>query len=190
MNNPNTISDAFIFMKVGNHAGETFEKILDRKRKEYETTGMTFWGYGGASCHPVKQVRPFALTHLKKRGSIYLLMNFVKSNYDQDTMSAREYSKDGITWEPIPKGINVTGSKYAIVLDEIVPTDLVININEYKVGIGPSRDKTAAEYLKGRTDKACLMYDPFSTIEDEKPIERKIDFAAKMQDPFAVLLRY
>jgi hypothetical protein len=68
-------------------------------------------------------------------------MNFVKSNADQDTMRAREYSIDGIDWQIIPDGINVTGSKYALVLDEITETDLEIDMDQFKVGYGPSRDK-------------------------------------------------
>ena len=35
---------AFIFMKVGNHAGETFESILERKRREFDRAGKIFLG--------------------------------------------------------------------------------------------------------------------------------------------------
>jgi hypothetical protein len=173
--------DPFIFMKVGNHAGESFEDILARKRKEYDKTGMIFWGYGGVAC---------ALQQVQKKGSIYLLMNFVKSNADQDTLPAREYSRDGITWEEMPKDIVVTGSKYALVLDEITETDLEIDMEQFRVGIGPSRDKKAVDYLKGRTDKACLIPDNiFSDVHDSGK-KRKIEYQAKLQDPYAVLLRY
>ncbi len=44
------LPEKFLFMKVGNHAGEQWEQILTRKRKEYEATGMCFWGYGGNAC--------------------------------------------------------------------------------------------------------------------------------------------
>jgi hypothetical protein len=188
MNNT-VITDAFIFMKVGDHAGESFNKILTRKRREYEKTGMTFWGYGGNACHPINQVRPFALSTVKKAGSIYLLMQSIHSNADPDILPAKEYSPDGINWEKIPKGIIVTGSKYALVLDEISPADLEIDMNQFKVGIGPSRDKKASDYLTGRTDKACLTHD-LSSINEESPNIKKIDFIAKLKDPYAVVLSY
>src|SRR5438477_290714 len=54
------LPDRFLFMKVGNHANETWEQILERKRKEYDRTGRTFWGYGGTTCHPLGVVQPFA----------------------------------------------------------------------------------------------------------------------------------
>jgi hypothetical protein len=183
------IHDPFIFMKVGNHAGETFETILKRKKREYERTGKIFWGYGGAACHPVNQVRPFALQQAKKKDNIYLLMSFVTSNADQDTLRAREFSIDGIEWQEIPKDIVVTGSKYALVLDEITETDLEIDMNQFLVGYGPSRDKKAIDYLKGRTDKACLIPD-LAYKARENPVIKKIEYQAKLQDPYAVLLRY
>lgn len=34
---------AFIFMQVGNHAGETFETIMERKRREFDRAGKIFW---------------------------------------------------------------------------------------------------------------------------------------------------
>jgi hypothetical protein len=182
--------ESFIFMKVGNHAGETFDQILARKQKEFDKTGMTFWGYGGVACHPINQVRPFAYSQIKKNGSIYLLMHAVKSNHNQNPLPAKEYSADGITWEPIPEGIVVTGSKYALVLDEIHPSDLEVNMNQFNVGIGPSKDKLASEYLTGRTDKACLESFVGATSKTENPLMKKIDFTAQLQDPFAVLLRY
>ena len=182
--------DSFVFMKVGNHAGESFEQILARKQKEFDKTGMTFWGYGGSACHPVNQVRPFAYSQIKKNGSIYLLMHSVKSNFSQNPLPAKDYSTDGVNWEPIPDGIIVTGSKYALVLDEIHPSDLEVDMNQFSVGIGPSKNKLASSYLKGQTDKACLETALQAQAKKEKPAIKKIDFTAQLQDPYAVLLRY
>jgi hypothetical protein len=41
MDNP---PEAFIFMKVGNHASENFNAILERKNRERERAGRIFWG--------------------------------------------------------------------------------------------------------------------------------------------------
>ena len=51
---------AAIVMKVGFHAGEEWNEIIARKQGEISSTGVTFWGYGGSACHPLRQVQPFA----------------------------------------------------------------------------------------------------------------------------------
>ncbi len=183
-----TAPEAFVFMKVGNHAGETFEQILDRKNKEFKKTGRLFWGYGGTACHPVTQVQPFARRVIEKHGSIYLLMEPINSNSDPDVVPATEYSRDGVVWTPIPEGIQVTGSRYALVLDEIVPSDLTVSPDEFVVGVGPSRGKKAGEYLQGRIDKACLCRDEASAAGATEG-HKQIKYMAKLQEPFAVLLK-
>ncbi|MCU7492874.1 MAG: hypothetical protein HF312_18855 [Ignavibacteria bacterium] len=188
------LPDSFVFMKIGNHAGETFDQILKRKNLEFEKTGMIFWGYGGAACHPINQVQPFVKMELAKHKSIYLVMHSVKSNASQDMIRAEEYSIDGVNWSPIPEEINVTGSRYAIVLDEIQPMNLTVDLNHYDIGIGPSRGKTASEYLRARTDKGCLVRNEKKDTEkmdedDARGTIRKVDFAAKIKEPYAVLLR-
>ena len=95
---------------------------------------------------------------IQQFGSIYLLMQPIDSKAEPDLLPATEYSDDGIHWQPLPKGIEVTGSRYALILDEIVPGDLNIRARDFVVGVGPSRGKRAADYLQGRIDKACLTY--------------------------------
>lgn len=180
-------NDHFIFMKIGNHAGETFDQIFRRKNQEFEKTGNIFWGYGGVACHPTKQVRPFVDMYLEKRDSIYLVMNPVNSASDQAVARAEEYSTDGIEWHKIPENINVLGSKYALILDEIKIQEFELNLNDYEVGIGPSRGKTASDYLKGRTDKACLIKK--AEESEGEANSRIIKYTAKLKEPYAVLLR-
>jgi hypothetical protein len=176
-----------IFMKVGTHAGESFDSILQRKQQEYKDTGCIFWGYGGAACHPLKQVRPFVTRTIKKNGSIYLFMEPINSKANPILMPAVEYSEDGVIWKPIPKGITVTGSKYALILDEIRPGDLEIPLSEYEVGIGPSAGNPANNYIKGHVDKACLVRRPY--LPPQEQYIKKVAFSAKVLDPYAVLLR-
>lgn len=185
------LPERFLFMKVGNHAGESWDQILTRKRREYEDTGMIFWGYGGNACHPISQVQPFARLSIQEQGGILLVMEPINSNADPDIVPATEYSKDGVLWEPVPKGITVTGSRYAFVLDEIKPGELEIALNRYEVGIGPSCGKAAESYIQGRTDKACLVQSKTereAKVPSEKLI-RKVGFTAELKEPFAVLLR-
>lgn len=181
--------EAFIFMKVGNHAGETWDQILERKTREHRDTGMTLWGYGGTTCHPIHQVQPFAKRHVERRGGIYLCMEPINSNADPDLFPAREYSRDGIVWEPIPDGISVTGSRYALILDEITPEDLEVHLEEYQVGAGRSRGKPACDYVQGRVDKGCFELSAKAYVPDREVKPRKIQYSARLIEPFAVLLR-
>jgi hypothetical protein len=182
--------DKFIFMKVGNHAGETWEQILKRKRQEYKRTGRIFWGYGGNTCHPISIVQPFARLALKEHGSIFLVMEPIDSKAEPDIVPAIEYSQDGVTWEPIPDGIQIIGSRYALVLDEIKPGDLEISLAEFEVALGPSAGKPAELYLQGHVDKGCFIKSAQNrVVPEQKQGVRKIGFMAQMKEPFAVLLR-
>ena len=53
---------AILFMKVGTHANEGLDDIINRKSREIEETGFAMWGYGGNTCHPSSMVQPFAQT--------------------------------------------------------------------------------------------------------------------------------
>jgi len=184
------IPKSFIFMKVGSHAGETFEEILERKSREVKVAGCSFWGYGGTTLHPVHHVQPFARLQIKEHGSIYLMMQPMNSHAVPTIVPASEYSVDGIRWEKIPDGIRVTGSRYALVLDEILPDALELSLNAYEVGIGRSSGRIAEEYIRGRVDKGCLVKREESTI-NQPPAKRTvaIGYTAHLAEPYGVLLR-
>ncbi len=105
------LPEAFIFMRVGNHAGESFEYIIERKYRELSDAGRMFWGYGGTTLHPFKHVQPFARLWVQRGGSIRMVMEPIDSKADPDILPATEFSADGIQWEAIPSGIVVTGSR-------------------------------------------------------------------------------
>lgn len=184
----NSKGDAFVFMKVGTHAGEELDSIIKRKLKEIEKTGMSFWGYGGPTCHPIKQIQPFAKRIVEKKGNIYLCMETIQSNADPDIVPATEYSVDGISYEPIPDGITVTGSRYAIVLDEITPEVFDIPIEAYEVASGRSKGRAADSYIRGHVDKACieLVNERMSLVTDKF---RHISLVGKMKEPYAVFVK-
>lgn len=178
-----------LFMKVGEHASEPLDKILQRKMREYEQTGMIFWGYGGSACNPLTQVQEFARQTAQIKEELIFLMNPVKSMHKlENAPPATHYSINGKDWLRVPEGINVTGSKWALILDEIQPCELDINLSEFKVGIGPSTGKSASEYLRARTDKGCLIR---STPKFASKAEiRRVQFKARIIDPYAVKMKY
>jgi hypothetical protein len=189
MNEKRIPPDAFLYMKVGNHAGEHFEDILERKNLELATAGRIFWGYGGTACHPLMQVQPFARLYAKSEGRIYLLMEQVDSKAKPEVEDAKEFSTNGAVWQPLPKGIRVVGSRYALVLGEIKPTDLEVQLEQYVVGIGHSRGKKAADYLQGRIDKGCFLRSTEPVPASAPSLKRRLKLSAELVDPYAVLLR-
>jgi hypothetical protein len=181
-------NSGLFFMKVGLHAGEAFEQILERKRMEYQKTGMIFWGYGGGTCHPTRIVQPFAKMKIEEGDNIYLVMEEIISHNPPTVLVAREYSEDGIRWKPIPSGIIVRGSRYAVVLNELRDGDLDLNLSMYQVAVGPSMGKPAGDYIGGRVDKACL-----TNIRQDQPSSepqiKKIHHFAEVKSPYAVFTR-
>jgi hypothetical protein len=175
-----------LFMKVGLHAGESFDRILERKRMEYQRAGVIFWGYGGGTCHPVHVVQPFAKMKLEVGQNVYIVMDEIDSHHTPTKILAEEYSVDGIHWKPIPAGVEVRSSRYALVLGELQEDDLNINLSEYEVAVGPSMGKVASDYIRGRVDKVCLT----RRQEDSKTEELKtVHHMAKIVNPYAVFLR-
>lgn len=185
----NGAPEAFIFMKVGNHAGETFEEILARKKEEYLRAGKMFWGYGGPMCHPLNQVQPFVRVQEKNNGSVYVLMQEIDSRASPAILPAKQFSEDGVNWKDLPEGVDVRGSRYALVLDEITTEDFEINLQDFQIGAGPSASKNAASYFRGHVDKACLIQSSEPSITDARTKTRKINLAARLLEPYAVLLK-
>ena len=187
----NQSPQAFIFMRVGKHAGEDFDSILERKRQELRDAGMIFWGYGGTTLHPIKRVQPFAKVCIDLDGQVQILMQPIDSKANPAILPATEFSVDGINWDPIPDGIEVTGSRYALVLDEIKPGDLDLDLRDFVVGSGPSQGQNAAQYLRGRVDKGCFVG---AGSSNKEPNAGKalvpIRFQAQLREPYAVMLRH
>ena len=108
-----------VFMRVGTHAGEPLEEIIERKLKEIDEVGYAFWGYGGINCHPRSVVQPYAEEIAAMCDTVHLCLEEVppdKETYWADETSAQEWSIDGLNFRPVPKGIRVTGSRYAFII--------------------------------------------------------------------------
>lgn len=193
--------DTIVFMKVGLHAGETFEHILERKQREYERAGRIFWGYGGGTMHPTQKVQPFVRMHLRQGHNIRLVMQEIDSKHPNTEVYATHFSKDGQTWERMPEGVQVRGSRYALVLNQIEEGELDLNLGEYQVGVGPSAGKPAAGYIQGRVDKGCLERIGAGSeanpaggaasagVITAEPKIVKVRHSALLQEPYAVLLK-
>ena len=192
----NADHENIIFMKVGRHAGENFEQILERKRREHAAAGKIFWGYGGGTMHPIQKVQPFVRMRIEQGRGIRLVMQTMNSQHPDTDVFATHYSADGVTWEEMPAGVEVRGSRYALVLDAIEEGDLnqELNLSDYQVGAGPSAGKPAAKYISGRVDKGLLerkpvMSAPFADEGVPEPKIVPVHYSALLKAPYAVLLK-
>lgn len=179
-----------IYMKVGLHAQEPIEEIVARKQKEFESTGSIFWGYGGSTCHPLTMVQPFARESERSGKEVLIIMQKMDSKHAASPEVAKEYSDDGVNWQPIPKGIEVRGSRYALVLDELRVQEFDVDLGELQVGVGPSRGRPANAYLVGQADKGCFIYVPRpSPVPPEEQVLKHIGLVARVKAPYAVLVK-
>lgn len=180
--------DFFLYMKVGVHANETLKDIIERKRREIEEAGVAFWGYGGSSCHPLNAVQPFVKKVTADGTSVRLLMQEITSRHFAEGL-AREYSVDGKEYQPIPKGIKVTGSRYALVLRNLDQINLDVQLSQTTVGVGMKAGISGADYIRGHVDKACLVYNPNAPQNSPPSNTIKLGLAGELAEPYAVLLK-
>lgn len=176
--------DKVLFMKVGIHASESLESIIERKRAEIEDEGFAFWGYGGNTCHPTTMVQPFALG---STGPIILAMQPVVSNHFADPIRAEQYSADGITWTDVPAGINCKGSRHALLIDSLEPAAFDLDLSRTRVALGRSQGRVGSKYVQMRVDKACLEV---TDQPEGDSVVKEISWQATLADPYAVFLRY
>jgi hypothetical protein len=180
-----------LFMKVGTHAQESLADIIARKTREIEETGYAMWGYGGNTCHPRTMVQPFAESFAARHAPIYLCMHEMDSRHFAEQLRANEFSVDGAKWEPIPDTINVMGSRFALVLEDLRQEELVLPLAKAKVAIGLSKGRPAGRYIQGQADKACLevLGAPLPDLKPDESGEIRIGLVARLKPPYAVFLR-
>ena len=184
------LPEAFLYMKVGPHGEESLAHILKRKARERETTGRIFWGYGGSTLHPRTQTQPFCEKWVPKQGSVYVLMEKVVSprpNYIPRVSTATHYSADGAGYTRLPKSVQ-SGPNYALLLEDIIPFGRQIDLRDFRIGIGDSEGRNAADFIRWHVDKAALV-----RAEPAPDAPRKtatISYMARLLEPYAVFLRH
>lgn len=177
---------ACLYMKVGQHAGEPWENIVVRKQQEIVETGMSFWGYGGNTAPP-NIVIPFVKEWIGKLGSFSLVMEVIDSKVVPRLKPAVEYSVNGSQWSPIPNGIHVLGSKYALVLKNLLPIESMLDLENF---VECRRGRSAIDYIRGRVDKACLVRNSEQVVGARSESgKKKISMEADLLEPYAVYLR-
>jgi hypothetical protein len=178
---------AVLYMKVGTHAKEELADIIARKRKEIEDAGFAMWGYGGNTCYPTSMVQPFAKKFEAQGMPIHLIMQKMNSRHYAEQVRSARYSVDGANWIDMPAGINVLGSRYALVLKNLEEHDDVLNLSATRVAVGPNEGRLGSRYVKGQADKACLEVVAPEEVNDVAQ-KVQIDLTAELAAPYAVFL--
>lgn len=176
-----------IIMKYGVHASESIESIIKRKLEEIQVCQKMYWGYGGVLCHPLNQVQPFLKENLSKGEKTYLLLTQTPSQLNNTPSMATDYSIDKVQWQPIPNGIKVLGSKYAIVCKSIEQCNFSIDLANYVIPIGNSKGKILSNYIRGHVDKACGRYNNNLPNQDSQLVN--ISLCAEIDYPYSVFLK-
>jgi hypothetical protein len=179
-----------LFMKIGVHAREPLDAIIERKLKEIERTGYALWGYGGSTCHPTSMVQPFSAALAREGQPIYLCMNKMESTHSADPIRATHCSADELTWEVIPDSIDVIGSRFALKIRDLRPEDFRLPLSKATVAVGPSLGMQGSRYISGRVDKACFrLADGVDVPADPKESAVDINLVAELESPYAVFLK-
>lgn len=187
---PNRIKagHGLVYMKVGTHAKESLNDIIVRKRIEIEDTGYAFWGYGGNTCHPTTMVQPFAKVYEERQDALYLCMEPMQSDNSSDPIRAVEYSEDRVVWKSVPLTIGALGSKYALVIKNLIEEEFELPLTATNVALGKSKGVSGEKYIRGRVDKACLsLADDICNSSSERVAQ--IGLIAELCAPYAVFLR-
>jgi hypothetical protein len=116
-----------------------------------------------------------------------MVMQKMNSNHLADPKLAKEYSNDGVVWRPVPKGIEVRGSRYAMVLESLEEADFRLDLGSLRVACGTSKGRLGTDYLRGRVDKGC--FEVAGAVSKEFQRHVQIGLVAKLAAPYAVLLR-
>ncbi|MCU7872091.1 MAG: hypothetical protein KZQ91_05040 [Candidatus Thiodiazotropha sp. (ex Lucinoma borealis)] len=179
-----------LFMKVGVHAKEPLESIIERKSREIEEAGFALWGYGGNTCHPTTMVQPFARKFSDEKGGIILCMHEMDSKHFAEQVRAEYFSIDGQKWEYVPQQINVMGSRFALAIKALRQEEFTLPLARTRVAIGNSQGRPGDQYIAGRVDKACLELSENAAgpLDPEEP-KIQISLVADLCDPYAVFLK-
>ena len=181
-----------LFSVVGFHAGESEAEIFDRKKKEIDDTGKSFWLIKSFKAK-TEDIQKFCKCALNEGEDVFcIFLEASQKGGAQPTKIssvASQFSSDNIHWSDIPKGIKVTGKidkkTTALVLESLemnneneIEIDLW-NYSDFLDGLNPTRFTQGASSIC-----ATKKYN-----EGMKSRYRKIVAFGKLTEPFAIWLK-
>jgi len=179
---------------VGPHAGETEKEIFERKIKEVEKTGRSYW------LHKSYKAKPEIVSLLGqlacKNGAtpLCLFIEASSSNGAQETKiaeAAKEFSVDKVKWETMSENIKVTGSingSYALILDRLqfIKENRTIDLWDYSSFEHPDQ---AVKIVQGGSTVCVVKNSSHHDKNKMKSHVRRILAVGSLVSPFEVWLR-
>ena len=175
---------------MGDHAGEGYDAIFDRKKADIERTGVTFWLMRSPKSRPpqVQEIcRPFpAYTIFVEPAT----KGGARPTTEED--AAQEYSEDRVSWHKLSKDLSpVTGKldagATALVFD-MMTTDVnrVLDLWDY----GESMDiHKPLRFVLGCSTVCAVRKDMRSHPKKMKSRYRGIVAVARLAYPYCVWVR-
>ena len=179
---------------IGPAAGETVAEILERKKGEIERTGRSFWLYRSYRARP-SGIQDLCKESLSKKNSpICIFIKPATENGAQPTRGrniAKEFSKDGNSWEKIPKGVLVTGlvpNASAMIFDKLddVERGVFLNLWDYSQFLSPGR---AVRIIRGASTIRCIRKSSRNDPDRMGSNIREVVAIGRLVKPFSVWLR-
>lgn len=183
-----TYFTSIIFMKVGPHSGYNLNEIFAIKKREEKLCGKFFWGYAGTLCHPSK-VNAFVRQSLNDYGGVpMLVMTTTPSKYFSRLGMINEYSTDGNSYHPLPRGVLLTGCTFSVIGKKLEQVDFTIDLNKYDIVNTKNAGRPLGEYIRYHVNKGCAVLSP-SHVEFIEPRNVRVSCIAQLVPPYCVFLR-
>ncbi|MCX6168706.1 MAG: hypothetical protein NTX65_05180 [Ignavibacteriales bacterium] len=175
-----------ILMKVGSHGAESFTEILNRKKSEHISYGFMLWGYSGNLLNVIDTRKHFE-SKTKLGNKFFIFMIETKSPFKNSPVRSKYFSLDKMRWFALPQNLFTTGCDKAIICRNLTKSNFQFDLSKYSVASGASKGKNASEYLKFRTDKACIELSGHTDNSDPSFIT--VSWVAEILPPYAIHMK-
>jgi hypothetical protein len=183
-----------IFSVIGPHAGEDQEAIFNRKARDIDRTGTTFWLIRSYEAKP-NIVQRLCWTARQESSNSYCYFIEPSSRMGASptkcAYAATCYSQDSINWTSLPRGLTpVTGridnGAYALVFNQIDLCNSIIDLWDYANFVDPS---DPIRLRQGASTICAVKEDTSTHPKRMRKNKRVVTAVAKLAEPFAVWLR-
>jgi len=124
-----------ILSLAGEHAKESFDEIIQRKKKDIENIGYTFWLENSYKTYPDKVQKFYGIAN-KERIELDCLLYMGNTQDTKHNTKAKEYSVDKRNWQKIDSKLSpITGkmseNTHALVFDKLDSKTMDLNLENY-----------------------------------------------------------
>lgn len=179
---------------MGPHAGESEKEIFKRKIQDIHDVGLTFW------LMKSHQAKPGMVQHLcleADAANTESYCVFVEASSKggaiatKTASSAKNYSKDNLTWVALPQGLSpvtgkINGYAYALVFDQLELVNHSIDLWSYADFFNR---KNPLKIIRGASTICAIKKDMSNHTGRIKSRYRRVIAVGKLHEPFCAYLR-